>query len=82
MVDVGTLTWTRGTGSETARRCLELVRRYAPASTTIVDPFCGEGMVLAVANALGFDAIGIERNRKRAEKARRLTLEDVEGGSS
>jgi hypothetical protein len=35
-------------------------------------------MVLAVANALGFDAIGVERNRKRAEKARRLTLEDVE----
>ena len=78
MVEVGTLTWTRGTGSETARQCMELVRRYAPATTTIVDPFCGEGMVLAVANALGFDAIGVERNRKRAEKARRLTLEDLE----
>jgi hypothetical protein len=78
MVDVGTLTWTRGTGSETARRCMELVRRYSPATTTIVDPFCGEGMVLAIANALGFDAVGVERNRKRAEKARRLTLDDLE----
>ncbi len=75
MLDIGTLTWTRGTGSETARSCMELVRRYAPLSTTIVDPFCGEGMVLAVANAHGFDAIGVERNRKRAEKARRLELE-------
>jgi len=52
--------------------------RNAPASNTIVDPFCGEGMVLAVANAFGFDAIGVERNRKRAEKARRLKLEDLD----
>jgi hypothetical protein len=78
MVDVGTLTWTRGTGSETARRAVELVRRYAPETRTVVDPFCGEGMILAVANAYGFDAIGVERNRKRAEKARRLSLEEIE----
>ena len=39
---------------------------------TVVDPFCGHGTVLAVANFLGLQAIGVELGRKRAEKARAL----------
>ena len=40
----------------------------------IFDPFCGVGTVLAVANRLGLDAVGVEKNRKRAEDARALTV--------
>jgi tRNA/tmRNA/rRNA uracil-C5-methylase (TrmA/RlmC/RlmD family) len=40
----------------------------------VVDPFCGVGTVLAVANTLGLGAIGVERNRKRAEEARALVV--------
>jgi tRNA G10 N-methylase Trm11 len=40
----------------------------------VVDPFCGVGTVLAVANETGLDAIGVELNRKRARKARTLTV--------
>ena len=41
---------------------------------TVVDPFCGHGTVLSVANQLGLDAIGIELGRKRAERARVLNI--------
>jgi tRNA G10 N-methylase Trm11 len=49
------------------------LRDHARA-TTIVDPFCGVGTVLAVANQHGLDAIGIEIAASRAEKARDLVL--------
>jgi tRNA G10 N-methylase Trm11 len=42
-----------------------------------VDPFCGRGTILAVANHCGLDAVGVEISRKRARKARRLALEDT-----
>lgn len=35
----------------------------------VVDPFCGEGTVLSVANAHGFDSYGIEISRKRCKQA-------------
>lgn len=66
----GGTTWVRGAG---ARCCLALCR-YAKRSgfTQIIDPFCGEGLLLAVANHCGLDSIGVEMSRKRAETARRL----------
>lgn len=53
----------------------ELACRYVLSHTptrTIVDPFCGVGTVLAVANALGLAAVGVEIANKRARKARNL----------
>lgn len=35
----------------------------------VVDPFCGEGTVLAVANQMGLDSLGVERSYKRCKKA-------------
>ena len=40
--------------------------------TTVVDPFCGTGSVLAAANAIGLEAIGVELSRRRAARARKL----------
>lgn len=66
----GCVTWARGTG---VRCCLALCR-YAKkrGSTLVVDPFCGEGAVLALAGYCGLDSIGVELNRKRAESAKCL----------
>jgi hypothetical protein len=50
----------------------------AVGATAVVDPFCGVGTVLAVANALGLDALGVEKNRKRAEQARELVVRVTE----
>jgi hypothetical protein len=69
----GALTWSQAMGIEACRLACEYVISHT-ATRTIVDPFCGWGSVLAVANQLGLDAIGVERNRKRARKARNLLL--------
>ena len=69
----GELTWVRAVGVDVCR----LACRWVLAETqtrTIVDPFCGVGTALAIANQLGLDAIGVELNQKRARKARGLQL--------
>ena len=43
------------------------------SASRVVDPFCGRGTLLAVANALGLDALGIELSGKRCRFARNLT---------
>jgi hypothetical protein len=45
---------------------------------TVVDPFCGWGTALAVANALGMDAIGVDLSARMCRRARALSLA-VEG---
>ncbi len=70
----GNVSWTRGLGERACLACVDLVVRYAPASRTVVDPFCGEGMVLAAANLRGLGAIGCERNIKRARTAEHMVI--------
>ena len=77
LADGGPVTWTRGVGLYAARAAVDVVKRFAPTTTTIVDPFCGEGMILAVANERGLHAVGVERHKKRAELARRLRVADL-----
>jgi hypothetical protein len=70
---LGEMTWARAMGVEAC----ELTCRFLLEHTrcrTVVDPFCGVGSMLAVANAHGLDAIGVERSPKRAARARTLTL--------
>jgi hypothetical protein len=71
--DPGPTTWTRGMGTHVGRAACDAVLAYTP-SRVVLDPFCGHGTVLAVANDLGLDAIGVELGAKRARKARALTL--------
>jgi hypothetical protein len=40
----------------------------------VVDPFCGFGTVLAVANALGMDAVGVDLSERMCRKARVLEV--------
>lgn len=69
---LGEMTWSRAMGSEA---CAAAVRFVASiGARCVVDPFCGLGSVLAVANAQGLDAIGVELSKRRARKARGLVL--------
>lgn len=74
--EAGPTTWTRGMGLHACRAACEAVIALTP-TRTVVDPFCGHGTVLAVANALGLDAVGVELGGKRARRAARLTVEEL-----
>jgi len=70
---LGEMTWARAMG----REACDAVARFLLAHTgcrTVVDPFCGLGTMLAVANVHGLAAVGVERSPRRAMKARSLTL--------
>lgn len=69
----GETTWTRGMGLEACRLAIRFIAEHTDTHT-ILDPFCGHGSVLAVANSMGFDAIGVELSRKRAKIAQSLNL--------
>lgn len=72
--DLGEMPWSHSIGTRAAAAAVDAVRRLSPGTSRIVVPCCGIGTILAVANERGFDVIGIERNRKRAEAARTFTL--------
>ncbi len=73
ITDAGRQLWVRAMGVRAAAHAIRFARDQAGA-TTIFDPFCGVGTVLAVANALGLDALGVEKAKKRSEQARLLTV--------
>lgn len=74
LTSAGETTWTRGMGLEACRMACRLILEHT-STRTVVDPFCGHGGVLAVAESLGMDAIGIELNARRARRARSLNLQ-------
>jgi hypothetical protein len=77
ITDAGRQPWVRAMGIRAAAHAVRFAWDVAGAKV-IVDPFCGVGTVLAVANALGLDAIGVEKSRKRAEQSRVLTVKPDE----
>ena len=77
----GTMIWTKGMGVAACAAAIEFVAANTP-SRTIVDPFCGRGTVLAVANALGLDAVGVEIGKRRAADARRLRVTLPDAGAA
>jgi tRNA G10 N-methylase Trm11 len=73
IVDAGRQPWIRAMGVKAAAHAVRFAREQIGAAT-VFDPFCGVGTVLAVANALGLDALGVEKSRKRCEQARALEV--------
>jgi hypothetical protein len=71
--ELGTMTWSRAMPMTACVATCRFLQKHT-ACRVVVDPFCGRGTMLAVANDHGFDAIGVELSRKRARKARTLQL--------
>jgi hypothetical protein len=71
--ELGKMTWPRAMGLKACEAVAKFLVTHT-SCTTVVDPFCGVGTMLAVANAHGLGAIGVELSPKRAEKARTLRL--------
>jgi hypothetical protein len=73
LAEPGVSSWTRGMGSLACRLACQLVLDHT-THRAIIDPFCGRGMVLAVANEMGLDSIGVEISVKRARMAEKANL--------
>jgi len=65
---LGTMTWSRAMGGAACEAAVRFVASIG--ARAVVDPFCGQGSILAAANAHGLDAIGVELSKRRARKAR------------
>lgn len=79
ITDPGRQPWVRAMGIRAAAHAVRFARDQVKASV-VLDPFCGVGTVLAVANALGIDALGVERSTRRCELARQLAVTAGEVG--
>jgi len=71
---LGEMTWARAMGVAACEATCHFLRQKT-AARVVVDPFCGVGTMLAVANAYGLDAVGVELSAKRAEQARQLVVD-------
>lgn len=72
--DAGAMPWSRAMGVEACRLACSFLRDNT-STRRVVDPFCGKGTALAVANTYGFDALGVERSGRRCRAARKLIVE-------
>jgi hypothetical protein len=72
----GQMSWPRAMGSAACEAAVAFLQKHT-ACRTVVDPFCGLGSALAIANAAGFHAVGVELSAKRAARARLLTWPPV-----
>lgn len=71
--DTGAMTWTRAMGLRACEVACGFIARRTP-TRTVVDPFCGRGTALAVANAMGLAAVGVELSPKRCRVAAKLQV--------
>jgi hypothetical protein len=78
--DAGDMPWSRAMGTRACEAACRFLLDETPARR-VVDPFCGRGTVLAVANSLGLDALGVELSAKRCRAARNLRLEPMASGT-
>lgn len=75
--EAGFLPWSRAMGTAACRAACSFLLEET-AARRVIDPFCGKGTVLAVANAMGLDALGVELSAKRCRAARRLSVAALE----
>jgi hypothetical protein len=78
LADGGFVVGRKAMGLGACALACRFVRDETP-SRTIVDPFCGWGTVLAVANALGLDAVGVDLSARMCRRARGLAV-DLQAG--
>ena len=71
--DAGYVPGRKAMGVNACLAACQFVLQETP-TRTVVDPFCGWGTVLAVANALGMDAVGVDLSARMCRRARVLDL--------
>lgn len=75
---LGGMPWVRAMGTAACEEVCRFLLR-STGCRVVVDPFCGWGTMLAVANAYGLDALGVELSGRRASRARTLSFRPAQG---
>jgi tRNA G10 N-methylase Trm11 len=57
-------------GVEAARYACRFLAKYG----YVYNPFCGRGTVLAAANEIGLDAVGIDNDQRQCDYSEHATL--------
>lgn len=74
LADAGLMPWSRAMGVNACQlACRFLIEETK--TRRVIDPFCGHGTVLAVANAMGLDALGVDLSVRRCRAAKKLVVE-------
>ncbi|MFY9622482.1 MAG: DNA methyltransferase [Pyrinomonadaceae bacterium] len=73
VIEAGKKVYKNGMGINAASVAVRFAKHNAK-TTTIYDPFCGQGTVLAVANALGLDSIGCDIDPSQCNQAKKVKL--------
>ncbi|MES1178674.1 MAG: SAM-dependent methyltransferase [Myxococcales bacterium] len=76
--DAGFKPWSKAMGVDACRLACRFLKQESQ-TTLVVDPFCGHGTALAVANQYGFDALGVELSTRKVRAAKRLELPADDG---
>jgi len=81
--DAGEMAWSRAMGLAACRMACRYLKENI-GTETVVDPFCGTGSILKIANHMGMHSLGIDLSAKRCKEARRMgdiSLEKTEPNS-
>jgi DNA modification methylase len=69
VIDVSTRSYKNATPIKAAEICIEFIKKNNKLNTDIIDPFVGQGTIVAMANKHGLNAIGIDIDPEQAKKA-------------
>eukprot|EP00026_Physarum_polycephalum_P011539 Phypoly_transcript_11773.p1 GENE.Phypoly_transcript_11773~~Phypoly_transcript_11773.p1 ORF type:complete len:221 (+),score=35.05 Phypoly_transcript_11773:246-908(+) len=71
----GDQVWEKGSGFNSTLNAVKYCKHLG--SKCIIDPFCGKGSILAVANHLGLNAIGVEIKGNLSRQAMNLKVDET-----
>lgn len=71
VIDCGKMVYKNAMGLNACKTAIDFINTKININT-IVDPFCGQGSVLKIANNMGFNSLGIEILKEQCLKAEKL----------
>lgn len=77
MAHRGTMLWKRAMGLRACEFACKYIATHIPSTQCIVDPFCGSGSILSMANLFGLHSIGVDHSRSRCLAASELQVDQL-----